>query len=256
MAEITHDSVLFEKTPAHLNNRIKMFGMFEGNQAILKFSHSPKLKSKFQQRERFYHHLSFLLCQEFRYKENTFIRQYAVDKTNQDKACGSGLHSKKRKISVPSCRQKEQEEPFFVVVVLWIRVFVGSDRLMQKKGIFQYIQTGCLITWQLQQAWVLLMVSRVTQITAQSFSISYSLLYSRISSPSRKGQTESQTRQERSSSLHSPYNDRAFPISLPPPFFFLFILHQCEGLCSDALIDASIADNKPLCMFLIALILG
>lgn len=129
---------------------------------------------------------------------------------------------------------------FFVVVVLWIRMFVGSDRLMQKKGIFQYIQTGCLITWQLQQAWVLLMVSRVTQITAQSFSISYSLLYSRISSPSRKGQTESQTRQERSSSPRStpPTMTEHFPFLSPPLFF---ILHQCEGLCSDALIDASIA---------------
>lgn len=31
MAETMHDSALFEKTPAHLNNRIKMFGMFEGN---------------------------------------------------------------------------------------------------------------------------------------------------------------------------------------------------------------------------------
>lgn len=168
-----------------------------------------------------------------------------------------GFIQRKGKSVFRHADKKNRRNLFFVVVVLWIRVFVGSDRLMQKKGIFQYIQTRCLITWQLQQAWVLLMVSRVTQITAQSFSISYSLLYSRISSPSRKGQTESQTRQERSSSLHSPYNDRAFPISLPPPFFFfLFILHQCEGLCSDALIDASIADNKPLCMFLIALILG
>lgn len=108
------------------------------------------------------------------------------------------------------------------LLLLWIRVFVGSDRLMQKKGIFQYIQTGCLITWQLQQAWVLLMVSRVTQITAQSFSISYSLLYSRISSPSRKGQTESQTRQERSSSPRStpPAMTEHFPF-LFPPFFHI-----------------------------------
>lgn len=134
----------------------------------------------------------------------------------------------------------------------------GEWSVNAKKGIFQYIQTGCLITWQLQQAWVLLMVSRVTQITAQSFSISYSLLYSRISSPSRKGQTESQTRQERSSSPRStpPTMTEHFPF-LPPPPTFLHIapvwgpLLRCFDRCKHR-----IADNKPLCMFLIALILG
>lgn len=47
-----------------------------------------------------------------------------------------GFIQRKGKSVFRHADKKNKRNPFFVVVVLWIRVFVGSDRLMQKKRYF------------------------------------------------------------------------------------------------------------------------